>query len=173
MSGDITMMSFEVGVLPSGNEHLPPAVPVVARASSGEAIERLRTAGAARVFSPHTEGAQAIASYMLQPHVADVIQELVDPKSKAITIREALIAPQSPFAQLTIQELDERFGAALREVSVLGIAHDMDVSVVPPSSARVEAGDVLILVGRPEHVQRAIEASRASVGASAASGRAS
>ena len=152
---------------------LAPAVPVVARASSGEAIERLRTAGAARVFSPHTEGAQAIASYTLQPHVADVIQELVDPKSKAITIRDALIAPQSPFDQLTIQELDERFGAALREVSVLGIARDMDVSVVPPSSARVEAGDVLILVGRPEHVQRAIEASRASVGASAASGRAS
>ena len=152
---------------------MAPDVAVVARASSGEAVQRLRTSGAARVFSPHTEGAQAITSYMLQPHVADVIQELVDPKSKAITIREALIAPQIPFAQLTIQELDERFGAALREVSVLGIARDKDVSVVPPSSARVEAGDVLIVVGQSEHVQRAIDASRADARASSAPGRAS
>ena len=123
---------------------MAPDVAVVARASSGEAVQRLRTAGAARVFSPHTEGAQAIASYMLQPHVADVIQEL-----------------------------DERFGAALREVSVLGIARDKDVSVVPPSSARVEAGEVLVVVGQPEHVQRAIDASRADARASSAPGRAS
>lgn len=152
---------------------MAPDVAVVARASSGEAVQRLRTAGAARVSPPHTEGAQAIASYMLQPYVADVIQELVDPKSKAITIREELIAPQSPFAQLAIQELDERFGAALRKVSVLGVARDKDVSVVPPSSARVEAGDVLIVVGQPEHVQRAIDASRADARASSAPGRAS
>ncbi len=152
---------------------LAPDVPVVARASSGEAVERLGTAGAARVFSPHTEGAQAIASYMLQPHVAEVIQELVDPKSNAITIREAFIAPESPFAQLTIEQLDERFAAALREVSVLGIARNKDVNVVPASSARVEAGDVLILVCRPQHVQRAIEASQDSTRTPAAPVRAS
>ena len=130
---------------------LAPQVPVVARASSSEAVERLTAAGAVRVFSPHAEGAQSMASYMLHPSVADVVTELLDPRSAGITIEEVGIQPESGLVGRRIGELDlnQRY-----EVALLAIARDEQLDVIPSGAATIQPNDVLILVGRPTNVQR-------------------
>ncbi len=146
---------------------MAPNVPIIARASSMEAIERLRAAGATRVFSPHAEGAATMASFVLRPRVTDILAELLDPRSGTLTIEEVPITHDSPFAGRTIRDIDADHHESMREVSVLAIVRADGVSLVPTGSAQIDPGDVMILVGRPENVTRAMSAG--GVGVSAAS----
>ncbi len=146
---------------------MAPDVPIIARASSVEAIDRLRAAGASRVFSPHAEGAATMASFVLRPRVTDIVSELLDPRSGNLTIEEVAITTESSFAGRTIRDIDAHHHASMRDVSVLAIVHADQVSFVPTGSAQIDPGDVLILVGRRENVARAISAS--AVGVSTAS----
>jgi voltage-gated potassium channel len=130
---------------------LAPEVPVVARASTSEAVERLSVAGAVRVFSPHVEGAQSMASYMLRPKVGDIVTELLDPRSAGITIEQFEVQPESVLLGRSIGDLhvDERYGVVL-----LAITSDEQLEAIPSPSATIQVGDVLVVVGRPDNVER-------------------
>ena len=130
---------------------LAPQVPVVARASTPEAVERLLAAGAARVFSPHAEGAQSMVSYMLRPRVEEVVSELLDPRSKGLTIEEVRVRPESWLVGRAVGELDisERY-----QVALVAITGDRPQDVIPSAATALKPNDVLIVVGRPVNVQR-------------------
>ncbi len=108
-----------------------------------------------------------MASFVLRPRVTDIAAEFLDLRSGNRTIEEHAITRESPFAGRTIRDIDAQHRELLRDVSVLGIARGDQVSFVPTGSAQIDAGDVLILVGRPGNVARAMSAS--GVGVSMAS----
>ena len=60
---------------------LAPSVSVIARAASSEAVRRLESAGALRVFSPPIEGALSIVGFVRRPHVSDLLDQLLNPHS--------------------------------------------------------------------------------------------
>lgn len=87
---------------------IAPQIQVIARANTHETVERLTVAGATRVFSPHAAGAQHMASYVLKPNVAWALSELLDEKSKGMTIEEVAIAAESSYVGRTIGEVGLR-----------------------------------------------------------------
>ncbi len=134
---------------------LVPTVTLVARANSPEAVERLQAAGANRVFSPSAEGAQSMATYVLSPQTADVVDELLDPRSLRLGIQEVALPATSPLLGKTPHDLDL---AEEYEVVLITISRDGELLTIPAPSVALQAGDVLVFVGRPASVQRFIDA---------------
>ncbi len=132
-----------------------PHVPVIARASTPESVERLTAAGAARVFSPYAAGAQHMAAYVLQPHVAAALSELLDPKSPGMTIEEVALGPRSPFVGRSIADAGVR-----REqgVDVIAVGRGGSHTFLPSRSETLRSGDVLVIVGPLASVQRIVTA---------------
>ena len=129
---------------------LAPEVPVIARAASDEAVGRLQSAGALRVFSPPIEGALSMVGYVRRPHVRDVLDQLLNPHSADLDIREAVVPAGSQLDGQTVE------GLALQEAgsSLLALVRQGHAELAPSSGRTVAAGDVLVIVGAPEELQR-------------------
>lgn len=127
-----------------------PQIPVIARANTNETVERLMVAGASRVFSPHAAGAQHMASYVLKPNVAWALSELLDAKSKDMTIEEVSIAPGSSYVGRSIGDV----GLRQHGVEVLAIGRDGGQRFLPAREETLRPLDVLVMIGPPPNVQR-------------------
>jgi len=127
-----------------------PRIPVIARANTKETVERLTVAGATRVFSPHAAGAQHMASYVLKPNVAWALSELLDEKSKDMTIEEVAIAPGSSYVGRTIGDV----GLRQHGVEVMAIGRDGEQQFLPARDETIRAGDMLVMIGSPPNVQQ-------------------
>ena len=130
-----------------------PEVPVIARANTNETVERLTVAGATRVFSPHVAGAQHMASYVLKPHVAWALSELLDAKSAAMTIEEVAIGASSAYVGRTIGEV----GLRQHGVEVMAIGRDGGQKFLPAREDEIRPHDVLVMIGPPPNVQNFAE----------------
>ena len=127
-----------------------PRIPVIARANTKETVERLTVAGATRVFSPHAAGAQHMAAYVLKPNVAWALSELLDEKSKDMTIEEVAIAPGSSYVGRTIGDV----GLRQHGVEVMAIGRDGEQQFLPARDEEIQPDDVLVMIGPPRNVQR-------------------
>jgi len=130
-----------------------PQIPVIARANSNATVERLTVAGATRVFSPHAAGAQHMASYVLKPNVAGALSELLDAKSKDMTIAEVAIAPGSSYVGRTIGDV----GLRQHGVEVRAIGRDGGQQFLPARDEEIRPNDVLVMIGPPPNVQQFAE----------------
>ncbi len=125
-------------------------IPVIARANTGETVDRLTVAGATRVFSPHAAGAQHMAAYVLKPNVAWALSELLDEKSKDMTIEEVAIAPGSSYVGRTIGEV----GLRQHGVEVMAIGRDGGQQFLPDRDEELQPDDVLVMIGPPRNVRQ-------------------
>ena len=129
---------------------LAPNVPVIARAASSEAVRRLESAGALRVFSPPIEGALSIVGFVRRPHVSDVLDQLLNPPSPGLDIREAAVLEGSGLVGETLAALEMReYG-----ISLLALVRGGHTELAPSSARVVTAGDVLVVVGAPVELGR-------------------
>ncbi|MDE2767129.1 MAG: NAD-binding protein [Chloroflexota bacterium] len=130
-----------------------PEIPIIARANTDEAFERLIVAGATRVFSPHAAGAQHMASHVLKPNVTRALSELLDEKSKVMTIEEVAIGAASVFVDRTIGDL----GLCQQGVEVMAIGRDGEQQFLPTRDETARAQDVLVMIGPPPNVRQFAE----------------
>ena len=130
-----------------------PQIPVIARANTNETVERLTVAGATRVFSPHAAGAQHMASYVLKPNVAWALSELLDAKSKGMTIEEVTIAAGSSYVGRSIGEV----GLRQHGVEVMAIGRDGGQQFLPTRDETIRPLDVLVMIGPPPNVRQFAE----------------
>ena len=129
---------------------LAPDVPVIARAASSEAVRRLEAAGAFRVFAPPIEGALSIVGFVRRPHVSDVLDQLLNPHSPGLDIREAAVPEGSGLVGETLAALEMReYG-----ISLLALVRGGHTELAPSSDRVVTAGDVLVIVGAPAELGR-------------------
>ena len=123
---------------------------MIARAITNETVDRRTVAGALRVFSTRTANAQPMASYALKPNVAWALSELLDEKSKGMTIRELSIAPDGSYMGRTIGDV----GLRRHGVEVTGIGRDGGQQFLPARDEALRPLDVPVMIGPPPNVRR-------------------
>ncbi|MGB5760402.1 MAG: potassium channel protein [Acidimicrobiales bacterium] len=126
---------------------IKPSLYIVSRATEGATVKKLLAAGADRVVNPHEIGGTRMASFMVQPNVADFLGESMSDARYEVRLSEA---------RVTTGGLQ-----AGRSIGASGIIEDCGVIVLairrpdgsflhqPPTDTVPQVGDVLITLGTP------------------------
>jgi voltage-gated potassium channel len=127
-------------------------IEIIARASDEGAALKLERAGANRVVSPYSTGAQKIARFMLNPNIEDFL-EIADHKGQELELADVQIAADSPYVGKQLMETDLRDAG----VMIVGIRRrNGDRLMPPPGNAVIQAGDCLFAFGSSIAVNRMI-----------------
>ena len=125
---------------------------IISRAETDDATQKLKRAGADRVISPYQIGGMQIAQTALRPAVVDFVALANSADNLELAMEEITIADKSPFSNLSIVDanLRQRYG-----VIVIGIQrHDRRMEFNPEPDTRIEPGDKLVVLGRPDSLKR-------------------
>jgi voltage-gated potassium channel len=125
---------------------------IIARASEEEAALKLERAGANRVVSPYSTGAQKIARFMLNPNIEDFL-EIADHKGQDLELADVQVSADSPYVGKKLMETNLRDAG----VMIVGIRRKNGERLMPPpGNAVIEAGDCLFAFGSTAAVNRMI-----------------
>jgi voltage-gated potassium channel len=140
---------------------LNPKLHIVARAAEEQAESKLIRAGANRVVAPTIIGGHRMAMALTKPAVGDFLD--------SVTANDL---------ELGFEQLEVESGASLigRKLSETNIRSELDIVVVsirrsngeivfnPTGDAKIEAGDMLIAIGRAEALAKLTALARGRVG---------
>ena len=133
---------------------LKPDLHIVARAVEEQAEPTLIRAGANRVVAPTIIGSQAMARALLKPAVADFMDSIVA-ENLELVFEELAVDAHSPFADRFLRETN-----LLSELSLIVVAirrKDGELAFYPNGDTKINEGDLLIVIGKAESVQRVVE----------------
>ncbi|HWB72489.1 MAG TPA: potassium channel protein [Egibacteraceae bacterium] len=140
---------------------LNPRVLIIARVKAEENAAKARQAGADRVITPTAIGGRRIAALVARPYVVDFLDVVTHGTDVDVVLEEVAVMADSPLAGLTLREasLRERYGA-----NVLAIRHGSDggTNTHPTPEDALHVGDVLVLIGRREELDRLLVDARAT-----------
>jgi voltage-gated potassium channel len=150
-----------VAALPSDAENLytvlsaktlNPQIRAIARASTEEALTKLKRAGADAVVSPYITGGKRMAAAAVRPQVFDFMDGILTGSDRAFYLEEFLIDPQTcPAVGQTLRE------ARLRSQSgalVLAIRRaDGTLIAGPTGETQLLPDDLLICLGTAEQLR--------------------
>jgi len=118
---------------------------IVARANGENTAGKLLKIGANRVVSPQHIGGFRMASFALNPTVADFIDDLQDLSNQEVRIDDIIVSAHSLVAGHTIAE---RLSNRTYGATVLAIhKQDGEAIINPTGDVLIESGDRLILLG--------------------------
>ena len=129
---------------------LNPDLMIVARAATEDAERKLLKAGADRVVSPYVMAGNRLVSLLLRPNVVHFLDTALRSAELELWLEEVEIHPHSPLVGKTLEEaqIRSRTGA-----NVLAIVRPSEHRMVDWSpQLRLQAGDVLITLGRQDQV---------------------
>lgn len=125
---------------------------IIARASDESASLKLERAGANRVVSPYSTGAQKIARFMMNPNIEDFL-EIADHRGRDLELADVQIPSRSPYVGKSLMETHLRDAG----VMIVGIRRRSGERLMPPpGNAIIEAGDCLYAFGNVAAVNRMI-----------------
>jgi voltage-gated potassium channel len=132
---------------------LNPKIRVIVRASTEEAVQKLKRAGADEVVSPYITGGRRLAAAALRPQVMDFMDGILTGTDRSLYMEEFLVSPDN--CSCMGQTLSE---ARLRSQSgalVLAIRRaDGTLIAGPTGETRLLAGDLLICMGTAEQLRQ-------------------
>jgi voltage-gated potassium channel len=131
---------------------LRPDLFIVTRAESDDATQKLRRAGADRVISPYQIGGMQIAQTAVRPAVVDFVELATSADNLELAMEEIPITATSELANRSIVDVNlrQKYG-----VIVVGIQRqDRRMEFNPEPHTRIESGDKLVVLGRPESLKR-------------------
>ncbi|MBV9486433.1 MAG: TrkA family potassium uptake protein, partial [Frankiaceae bacterium] len=122
---------------------LRPDLVIIARARNDASKSKLVRAGADRVVNPQLIGGHRMASYAMQPHVAEFLDDVIHDESLDYRIEEMQISADSVMAGAALRDaqLDGVQLLAIRAPAARGFLAN------PDPDTRLEPGTVLIVVG--------------------------
>ena len=131
---------------------LRPDIYILARASHENNEDKLTRAGASRVVSPHLIGGRRMAQILKRPTVVDFIDIATMGSSLGLMMEEAVIGNGSGLAgkNLVDSNLRKDFGVII--VAIKKMDGNMIFNPVP--SETLEAGDVIVVIGKREDLKR-------------------
>lgn len=134
---------------------LQPEIFVLSRASDEKNEAKLKRAGAQRVVSPHLIGGRRMAQVLKRPTVVDFIDIAMMESHLGLMMEEAKIGPNSDLIGKTLIEsqLRQDFGVII--VAIKKPTDEMIFNPIP--SERLEAGDVIVVMGKKEDLKRMTE----------------
>lgn len=131
---------------------LRPDIFVLARASEEKNEDKLLRAGASRVVSPYLIGGRRMAQMLKKPTVVDFVDIAMMGSHLGLMMEEAKIGPKSNLIGKNIvdSQLRKDFGVII--VAIKKISGDMIFNPMP--SETLESGDVIVVIGKREDLQR-------------------
>jgi voltage-gated potassium channel len=132
---------------------LNPDIYILARTVDHENRRKLLHAGADKVIAPSEVGADRMAQVILRPNVDEFMERVLHTGALSLQIEEVRVKSGAPLDGETLagSTFRQRFDAV-----VIGII-DSDTGEMtfhPGPSDRIEAGDILIVIGDSEMIRR-------------------
>jgi voltage-gated potassium channel len=130
---------------------------IVARAVEEQAESKLIKAGANRVVAPTITGSHRMAQALMQPAVADFLDSITA-ENLDLSFEQLEVAPGSAYAGHKL-----RYTNILSELNIVIVAirrHNGQMTFNPGGDAIIDAGDILIAIGRAESLMRMNELAR-------------
>lgn len=131
---------------------------IVARAYEEENVPKLYRAGANHVVSPNASGAIRMASFMLRPSVVSFLDVATRSPDLTLRLEQETVAADSPFAGRTLMEAQIPQNTGLIVIAMRKPrgkeASDYDYLYNPVASTRLDPGDTMIVLGKPEQVKK-------------------
>jgi voltage-gated potassium channel len=121
---------------------------IVARALEAQAEPKLIRAGANRVIAPIIIGSQRMVQALTKPAVADFIDSIAA-EDLDLDFEEVVVAPHSAYVGRMLRDTNIR---AELDVVIVAVRRRRDGEMVfnPAGDSHIEAGDMLIAIGRAE-----------------------
>ena len=128
-----------------------PSLLVVTRVDESGAAERARKVGANQVVNPYRLAGWRIAHGLVRPTASGFLDLATRSDGAELAMEELPIAPQSQAVGRTLAQLEV---GSSHGILVIAISKsDGRVITTPGASEKVDANDVLVLIGRPDRVQ--------------------
>ncbi len=131
---------------------------IVARARQEESVNKLSRAGADRVVNPQELGAARMASFVVQPNVAEFVDVVMHERSMDFRMQEVEIQQDSALAGISLRDANLR-----QRAGVLVLALRLDdgaFNTNPDPDTIIHANNVIIAVGTDEALQHLVEVCR-------------
>jgi voltage-gated potassium channel len=133
---------------------LNPDLPMVARAYSEESVEKLRRVGAERVVSPNVTGGVRMAYSLLRPHVVEFLECAISSAGIELRMEQAAIPRGSHFVGQSLADLRIPQRTGLIVLALQRSAAKGPATYNPGPETRLQAGDVMIVMGGSEQIQQ-------------------
>ncbi|MEQ8437738.1 MAG: potassium channel protein [Ilumatobacter fluminis] len=130
---------------------------IVARARQDESVAKLQRAGADRVVNPQELGAARMASFVVQPNVAEFIDITMHERSMDFRMQELEISEHSSLAGVTLREANLRQRAGVLVLALRG--DDGTFNTNPDPDTVLHARNVIIAVGTVDALEKLDEVS--------------
>lgn len=133
---------------------LNPRLFIAARSIQEDNEDKLRMAGADRVMSPYVMGGKRMAAAVLRPNVLDFLDLALHTDDINMVIEELIIGSASKLCEQSITDsgLKKQTG-----VTIIAIKRTSGRVVANPTADEIlHEGDVLIVIGVPEQLEKAV-----------------
>ncbi|MDQ7086524.1 MAG: TrkA family potassium uptake protein [Acidobacteriota bacterium] len=131
---------------------LNPELLIVARCSEDRSARKLLAAGADRVLNPYERGGLLIAQVMLRPQVVDFIDAISQGVGIDIHLEQVEVGRESSLVGTALRDSPIRRELDIIITAILKAAGEKLFN--PSPDEPIEAGDVLIAMGRPSALDR-------------------
>ncbi|HVC43887.1 MAG TPA: potassium channel protein [Candidatus Binataceae bacterium] len=135
-----------------------PRIHIHARADTEAGLRHLELAGADQVISSHHYSALRIAAAIARPSIVDFLTLVLPGHSEDVSLEEVTIGATSALGRQTIAQI-ERANTRLRIVGLKRGAGAL--TIVPDSDTRIEAGDLIVVIGARPSLERLAETAAA------------
>lgn len=131
---------------------------IVARARQDESVDKLSRAGADRVVNPQELGAARMASFVLQPNVAEFVDVVMHERSMDFRMREVEIPEGASVAGRSLREADLRHRSGALVLALRG--DDGTFTANPDPDIILHPRNVIVAVGTDDALQELEKACR-------------
>lgn len=130
---------------------------IVARTVEEQAEPKLIRAGANRVVAPTIIGSQSMARALLKPAIADFMDSIVA-ETLDLVFEEIAVKNSSPYADKQLRETN--ISSELNLLIVAIRRKDGEMIFQPSAEMLIREGDLLIVIGKAEAMQKLVEISK-------------
>ena len=129
---------------------LNPALFIIARADSENAIEKLKKAGANQVVNPYSIGGVHLAHKILNPYVIEFVESSLQSSKNSLNIENVIIAHTSNWIGQSLKDLDIRKKTG---ATIIAVVRDKEPISNPGASFILKAEDQLVSMGTKEQLK--------------------
>jgi voltage-gated potassium channel len=135
-----------------------PSLFIVARARQEESVDKLSRAGADRVVNPQELGAARMASFVVQPNVAEFVDVVMHERSMDFRMREVEIPVGSEIAGMTLREANLRQRAGVLVLALRG--DDGTFTTNPEPEVILKPHNIIVAVGTDDALAELVRVCR-------------
>ena len=128
---------------------------IVARARQEDSVEKLSRAGADRVVNPQELGAARMASFVVQPNVAEFVDVVMHERSMDFRMREVEILAESEICGSTLRDANLRQRAGALVLAVRG--DDGLFTTNPEPDMVLHPNNIIVAVGTEDALSQLVQ----------------